>query len=172
MPASNTPALSLRVELAHIEPRIWREVTVPTNVTLEHLHDVLQIVMGWENRHLYEFRVGSRSYLSQHAVETLMQRGEDRPESTQLAELHLKSGDEFEYVYDFGDYWEHRIRVLAQIKPDDATRHARCSGGQGVCPPEDCGGLPAYMELQRLGKVPAHAECDIVGINRLLQKRR
>jgi hypothetical protein len=37
----------LKIELLDIEPAIWRRFVVPANITLDRLHDVIQIVMGW-----------------------------------------------------------------------------------------------------------------------------
>lgn len=52
----------LKVTLDHIEPVIWRTFQIPISATLDDLHDVLQIVMGWENYHLYAFRAGKRTF--------------------------------------------------------------------------------------------------------------
>lgn len=45
-----------------VEPRIWRRVLVPSEVTLHRLHAVLQAVMGWENSHLYRLEVDRTEY--------------------------------------------------------------------------------------------------------------
>jgi hypothetical protein len=38
----------LKVRLLDIEPEIWRSFVVPASITLDRLHDVIQIAMGWE----------------------------------------------------------------------------------------------------------------------------
>src|SRR5215469_17918234 len=50
----------LQVTLEGTAPPIWRRFRVPCQVTMADLHLVLQSVMGWENDHLYEFKVGNR----------------------------------------------------------------------------------------------------------------
>ena len=45
----------LRVTLKNSKPPIWRDILVPTNLTLTDLHYVIQSVMGWENSHLHQF---------------------------------------------------------------------------------------------------------------------
>ena len=52
----------LRVTLADIEPEIWRRFVVPSDITLDRLHDVIQIVMGWTDSHLHEFTIGGKRY--------------------------------------------------------------------------------------------------------------
>ncbi len=44
------------------DPPIWREVEVPTSITLKVLHDIVQAVMGWFDYHLWEFTIGVRKY--------------------------------------------------------------------------------------------------------------
>jgi hypothetical protein len=51
-----------KVALIGITPPIWRRVQVAGHYTLAQLHRVLQVVMGWENYHLYMFRIGSKKY--------------------------------------------------------------------------------------------------------------
>ncbi|MBI3042365.1 MAG: hypothetical protein HYY78_06025 [Betaproteobacteria bacterium] len=41
--------LVLRTTLAGSRPRVWREVEVAASTTLAGLHDVLQVLMGWED---------------------------------------------------------------------------------------------------------------------------
>ena len=43
-------ALQLHVSLNDIEPPIWRRFWVEETITLGRLHEVLQIVMGWDTR--------------------------------------------------------------------------------------------------------------------------
>ena len=40
---------------------VWRRVLVPANFTLRELHGVIQIAMGWEGIHLYEFHLRRRA---------------------------------------------------------------------------------------------------------------
>jgi len=44
----------LKITLKDIEPVIWRRFTVPSHITLDRLHDVVQIVMGWQDSHLHQ----------------------------------------------------------------------------------------------------------------------
>ena len=48
----------LHIQLAYIEPPIWRRLVVSGQITLFTLHQMLQVVMGWENSHLHQFIVG------------------------------------------------------------------------------------------------------------------
>ncbi len=52
----------LKVTLLDTKPPIWRRLLVPAGLTLETLHDVLQVAMGWTDSHLHEFRVGKKRF--------------------------------------------------------------------------------------------------------------
>lgn len=48
---------TLHIQLVRIEPLIWSRVVVPGAISLHTLHKMLQVVMGWENTHLYVFHL-------------------------------------------------------------------------------------------------------------------
>src|SRR3954469_3036541 len=48
----------LAIALDEVEPPVRRRIEVPLTIRLDRLHQVFQVVMGWENYHLYEFRTG------------------------------------------------------------------------------------------------------------------
>ena len=148
---------TLRVELQHIQPLIWRRVHVPTDIPLPRLHDVLQVVMGWTDSHLHSFRIGARGYTN----------SEDFVDLNMLAEkghnLGALLGDtvrEFEYEYDFGDGWEHRIVVEATSKPVTDWPYPLCVAGERACPPEDVGGPPGYEDFLEAIADPNHEGHD------------
>lgn len=62
--SENSPEqiVTLRIDLVETDPLIWREVEVPTAITLKALHDVVQAAMGWFDQHLWELRQGPQRY--------------------------------------------------------------------------------------------------------------
>jgi hypothetical protein len=50
----------LSVEIDDVTPRVLRVVEVPTDIRLDDLHFVLQIAIGWQNGHPFEFRIGDK----------------------------------------------------------------------------------------------------------------
>jgi Plasmid pRiA4b ORF-3-like protein len=53
---------TVRIELRGSSPVIWRQVEVPTSITLKVLHNVIQAAMGWFDCHLWEFTIAKRQY--------------------------------------------------------------------------------------------------------------
>lgn len=126
----------LRVQLLDVKPTPWRRVVVPAAIRLDRLHRVLQAAMGWEDAHLWRFHLPGVDY------------GPEVSKSLQapLSRFRLRTGERFTYTYDFGDWWEHEVRMEAAAPADARGLVPRCVGGNGTCPPEDCGGPAAYAE--------------------------
>jgi hypothetical protein len=53
---------TLRVELKDPDPLIWRELEVPTSITLKVLHDIIQTAMRWLDYHLWEMVIDRETY--------------------------------------------------------------------------------------------------------------
>jgi Plasmid pRiA4b ORF-3-like protein len=155
----------LHVVLREVKPTIWRRLAVAGALSLHQLHIVLQIVMGWEYKHLYSFTVGDREYEDP--------QGDDRdstspdPRKTQLDSLALQQGSAFLYTYDFGDDWEHDIVVEGIAPLHRFAAAVTLLGGERACPPEDCGGPHGYLELLEVLRDPkapgAWARLDWMG---------
>jgi hypothetical protein len=62
MASPDRSILQLKVVLCGSRPPIWRRVLVPSTVTLDRFHHILQTVMGWTDSHLHEFRTGEGRY--------------------------------------------------------------------------------------------------------------
>jgi hypothetical protein len=146
------PAVELNVTLRHTRPRVWRRLAVPPSLTLRELHAVLQTAMGWEDYHLHLFEIDGVFYGD---VEDFPGELGDE-ETTTVGDVAARAS-RFRYEYDFGDGWEHDLRIGRRPVPAGSDR-PRCLGGARACPPEDCGGVPGYQHLLELLADPAGAE--------------
>ncbi|HDX9588880.1 TPA: plasmid pRiA4b ORF-3 family protein [Bacillus pseudomycoides] len=145
------PAIyQFKITLKGIRPPIWRRFLIDNQVTFEDLHIIIQIVMGWENYHLFSFDTKDA------LVQILDDSSEFFPplreiydaEDTQIGELITEEKQKCLYTYDFGDDWEHEL-VLEKVLPiDEKMVVPTCLKGKRACPPEDCGGVYMYNEIQ------------------------
>ncbi len=146
MPSSSDIAI-LRIELEGIEPLIWRRAAVRTSMNLRAVHRVIQAAMGWLDCHLWEFEANERKYSLLIPDEPdWNERVEDATRTT-LSALLNNGVRTFGYVYDMGDYWEHRIIVERLKAVEPGAVYPQFLGGERRCPPEDCGGVPGYYEF-------------------------
>jgi len=143
-----TLALTVDITLRHTEPRVWRRVVVPGDLTLDRVHDVVQAAMGWGDYHLHRFHAGDSESEPYFVTDDDLDEGEEgtREDDARLDQLLRAPGDSIRYVYDFGDGWQHDLR-LADLAPLGHDARLRCIGGERECPPEDVGGVDAYGEL-------------------------
>lgn len=156
MPKSSaTVVYQLKVSLKGAKPPIWRRVLVGDDVTLRRLHNILQAACGWTNSHLHEFIVGGARYGRTDPDWPDDMRSDMRK---RLSGLGLAEGDKLEYIYDFGDWWEHTILVEA-IRPREGGEVLPvCMAGRRAFPPEDCGGTWGYQELLAVLADPSDPE--------------
>src|SRR5271166_2611431 len=130
--------LQVKVWLVGISPMVWRRVLVPSGCTLRELHGVIQVTMGWEGIHLYVFRLRAARYGS-------WELSASSPDVT-LADLRFRKGARFIYEYDLNIPWRHEFRIEDRLEPEARKTYSVCTGGDGACPPEDCGGPESFMD--------------------------
>jgi len=157
--AKSTSAIALlRIELLEIEPLIWRRVRVSRSVSLKTLHNILQIVMGWQDSHLHEFRAG-KLILGMKDIDKFDERENLEDEADwSLKELLDTGVAEFEYVYDFGDDWVHRVVLEPATRSRVPGSSPLCLAGENACPPEDVGGPHRCGEFLQAIADPRHEE--------------
>lgn len=158
--SKNSPkVLQLRIELSYIRPAIWRRFLVPETIKLAALHIVIQSVMGWMDCHMHEFDIGGIHYGPPIDPEFDIGGEPMMPETRTTLGKALGVLKSFRYTYDFGDGWEHKIKV-EKVLPGEGFPGPRCVAGANACPPEDIGGPPGYEAfLEAIGN-PDHPEHD------------
>ena len=146
----------LKIKLLDIQPEIWRRFVVPADITLDRLHDVIQIVMGWHDYHLHEFIIGKKRYTEDPEFPEDGLEEEDR---YYLVDLIKRKGQKFTYIYDFGDNWEHEL-VLEDSRYFDPELQAEieCLEGERACPPEDVGSVPGYYDFCEAVRDPSNED--------------
>ena len=147
----------LKITLDEVEPTVWRRVEVPATITLAKLHDVIQGAMGWFDSHLHEFRIGGRDY-GEPDPDWDLDRKVYADRRARLNRVAPARGSTFLYVYDFGDNWEHIVKVEAIRPAQPGVAYPRVTGGARACPPEDVGSVPGYERFREAIADPSHEE--------------
>ncbi len=181
-------AYQIKIELIDSEPLIWRRVIVPAEIPFKRLHDTIQFAMGWWDSHLYEFEFPEEKlritcddesfdewkYYSAKYKTVKPTKKEDplgiigrmlesklkKSQSTKI-DKYLAKYATFEYVYDFGDHWQHQIQI-ERVIDDYLFGYPQVLEGEGACPPEDVGGIGGYEEFLKAWNDPKHPEHDSV----------
>ncbi|MBI5184265.1 MAG: plasmid pRiA4b ORF-3 family protein [Nitrospinae bacterium] len=151
----------IKITLSGSEPSIWRRFLIEPNENLYKLHQFIQVIMGWTNSHMHQYRQNKNYY--------------GKPDKESEADFGFKTLDERKfkifqvldkpkakiiYEYDMGDSWDH-IVVVEKILPKEENKdYPICLDGALSCPPEDCGGIPGYYDLLEIIKNPDHEEYE------------
>jgi hypothetical protein len=141
----------LKITLLESDPPIWRRFLVPSSFRLDQLHTIVQIVMGWQDAHLHEFRIGGRTFgrpdwEDSHAGARIP----DDERNVRLDDTFTKIGANAMYIYDFGDDWRHEVLLEGILPAQAGQAYPVCLRAEFLCPPEDCGGMRCYDELLRI----------------------
>jgi pRiA4b ORF-3-like protein len=144
----------LKVTLRGVsKPPVWRRVLVPADASLGELHEVILAAMGWDGGHLHMFSDDVARYGT-------TADDEDEDEFA-VADVLVEPGDRLRYTYDFGDDWDHDVRLEKVVPPGvdlPAAAVPVCLAGKGACPPEDCGGAWGYASLKETLADPSDEE--------------
>ncbi len=165
---SGIPLYRLKIDLCNISPAIWREFIIPSDLTLENLHVVIQTVMGWTNSHLHQYIKDGTYYTVRYESDDYWDElGCVDYKGMKICDLLCNKGDIIQYLYDLGDSWMHSLELTDIIDspsfddPDNADFHyLECLAGERRCPPEDCGGIGGFYEILNILQNPSHEKYE------------
>jgi hypothetical protein len=109
--------------IRRISPMIWRRVLVRSDKSLSHLHQVIQVSLGWDDDHLYCFKIHGKDYGSAGA--------NTGDENEPISALRLLSNQCFLYEYDFTnmrDVWEMDVRFEKSFPAKTGLHYPHCLG--------------------------------------------
>ena len=162
-------AYIIDIELIDAPLSIHRKLSIPSNINLGYVQEILMLAMGWRGYHLKEIHYGNVTYTTRYAggqnpepIEGYLQKDSFK---YAIGEILKKEGDSFLFIYDLGDDWKHRV-VLSRIQPytthqiesEDYWVQILC--GEASCPPEDAGGVLGYKEILRIINTPSDEEYE------------
>jgi hypothetical protein len=144
----------LSVTLEDVEPKVTRRLDVPADIRLDRLHLVLQAAMGWTDTHLYEIRARDTGW---GIPDPDWGDGPLDARKATLWDVVEDTGTKtLRYIYDFGDCWEHVIKIERFIPAEPGVLYPILVAAAGCCPPEDVGGAFGYQEFVAAISDPNH----------------
>lgn len=153
-PRDDEAIYRVTVDLDDAASPVWRRLELLSTIRLDELHDVLQVAFGWTDSHLHRFALGrsvwdrdAEVFLCPYDVEEGDTDGVPEQE-VRLDEVLGEPGDVLRYEYDYGDSWALTIRLDVVVEQGEGAARAACTGGQGVAPPDDSGGILAWNETR------------------------
>jgi Plasmid pRiA4b ORF-3-like protein len=124
----------LVVSLHGAAPPPWRRLELPSAITLDRLHEVLQWTFGWSNfgPHSFVTIYGEFGGPARPTSRAAKRAAERRDESgAALAQAAGGEGDGIAYLYGYDDEWRVDILVETIRSAAPGVAYPRCTGGQG-----------------------------------------
>jgi hypothetical protein len=146
--------LQFRVSVKDVKPEIWRRVLVSSDTTLAGLHTIMQILMGWNDSHLYAFVIDKKRYSPATSDDDVVAKRNSV--KMKLSNISAADAKLMTYEYDFVDGWE--VQLCSEPAPDSHQKDpsVECVDGSRHGPVEDSGGWRGYMEKAKMYSNPQH----------------
>ena len=149
-----TSIARLKITLDDVKPAVQRRLEVPLTIRLDRLHLVLQAALGWTDSHLYEIKAGGVGW---GMPDPDFGDGPLDARKARLVDVLEDVGTKtLQYLYDFGDGWEHTIKIERVTEAVPGIAYPVLLDVSGRCPPEDVGGPWGYDEFLEALADPDH----------------
>jgi len=152
-----------KITLKGTKPPIWRRIQVPETYSFWDLHVAIQDAMGWLDYHLHQFVIvnPATGMMVEIGIPDNEFGANILPDWKQkIASYFSMENPSADYIYDFGDGWEHKIKLEKILSWDANTKYPVCVTGKRACPPEDCGGVWGYKDFLEIISNPDHEEYE------------
>ena len=113
------------ISLVNTKPLVWRKFLAHEFIELPDLHMLIQMTMGWEDRHLYSFEINKKTYSDGESAAEMNNLDD---EGILLSDI-LGNTKKFIYTYDFGDHWVHQVEITQELDHDPRMNYPICIGG-------------------------------------------
>jgi hypothetical protein len=152
-----------KITLKRVKPPIWRRIHVPETYTFWDLHVAIQDVMGWLDCHLHHFEILNPSTSMKEEIGIPDEDFEwDRSIlpgwKQKISDFFSRDHSKSDYIYDYGDHWEHTVKLEKILPRQEDIKYPVCIGGKRACPPEDSGGPWGYEDFLAAIANPDHEE--------------
>ena len=119
----------IKITLRGVSPMVWRRLSIPGTASLAMLHECIQIINGWDDSHLNQFRIFGKDY-------GVYQDGgiyfNDDARTVYIDDFKFNVGDKFTYEYNFFQHIMHDIRI-EKIQESSLTDNLiTCQSGNGM----------------------------------------
>lgn len=94
----------------------YRHIQISKSATLYKLHKAIINAFDFEDDHAHAFFMDNHYWSGYAAFFSMKMHGDERlTKSYKLEKLNLSKGDQFKYLFDFGDEWRFQCKVLREL---------------------------------------------------------
>lgn len=143
-----------KITIKNSHPPIWRRVLVPDGITFRELDDIIEKLFGWTHDHMFEFSFRGGDYYTGTPIAS------EEDTVDRVIDRFIYESETFSYTYDFGDNWEHTIKVEKIVDRKERFPVVLKSKGPNMI--EDCGGMWGFYDY-----IDEAEPFDMDGVNQL-----
>ena len=118
---------------------VSRKLVVQGDRTLEDLHRLLQLAYDWDDDHLYAFWPSGKFWDPERGAgfgrPGFCRESGDRSARIRLDHVGLEVGQTLAYLFDFGDEWRVRLK-LVDVRQTDGAPATAILESRGAAPPQ------------------------------------
>jgi hypothetical protein len=119
----------IKIALRGVSPMVWRRLRVPGTTSLAMLHECIQIINGWDNDYLHQFRIHGKDYGINYEGGLYYSNNASK---VYINDFNFDVGDKFTYEYNFFEHIMHDLRI-EDIKELPMTKNIIfCMSGSGM----------------------------------------
>ena len=144
-----------KITIKNSRPPIWRRILVPDGITFRELDDIIEKLFGWTHDHMFEFSFQADCYFTGTPIPS------EEDTVDRVIDRFIYENEMFSYTYDFGDDWEHMIKVEKILEREERFPVVLKSKGPNMI--EDCGGMWGFYDY-----LDEATPFDMNGVNQLL----
>lgn len=128
------------------EEEVRRTIEIRGDETLHGLHDAIQAAFDWDDDHLYAFFLSGRYWDKKTQYVSPRESNDDfgkwleggvktrRANQASIDSLDLSVGRIIAYIFDFGDEWRHRLKLLDIHEVEAGVQYPRIIERHGEAP--------------------------------------
>jgi len=123
-------------------PKVWRDIEIAEDQTLEDLHLIIQQAYDWSDDHLYSFFMSGEAWDQGSEIGSPWSESSGHTHQVAIGDLSLKPRRSFLYLFDYGDNHEFDVQVLKVNPSSPQGNYPHIIARQGKAPPQ----YPDYDE--------------------------
>ncbi|WP_194841058.1 plasmid pRiA4b ORF-3 family protein [Sporosarcina cascadiensis] len=116
------------------ERGIWRKMVLPGNLTMHKLHECIVNSFDFDDDHLYSFFMDNQLWSRNCIASPLDDFGHPDASKVRIDSLGLLPGQQFLYLYDYGDEWTFEILMERIDETDNSITSPFISASKGKSP--------------------------------------
>jgi hypothetical protein len=158
-----TEIFQFNISIVDSDPLIWRRIQVRSDISFAEFHWNIFALMDWDGDHVWCFYMKKikKEIKDRQVYGSRYNQGDLFADQVCLMEIFKRVGQKIQFIYDFGDNWEHEILFEKRLPLINDFKYPICLEGEMAPPPDDIGGIyTLYSRLDMIKNPQQYPDVD------------